>query len=104
MSEIIDLDIARWLVKELPDKSRHLVGLTYGEGRVSSKIVAFDKDTMTFTTRTGRKYLARRGGSAFNIAAAYLFETWCAINNVTDDEVVDVTKEYDPEELNEEII
>ncbi len=99
MTEPTNLDISRWLVKQLPDKSRHLVGLACGEGRVSSKIVAFDETTMTFTTRTCRKYHARRGGSAFNIAAAYLFETWCAINNVTIDEVTDVTEEYDPEEV-----
>lgn len=98
MDEIVDLDIARWLVKELPDGDRHLVCLALGEGRISSKIISFNKDTMTFITRTGRKYHARCGGSAFNIAAAYTFEMWCAINNITIDEVLDVTEEYDPEE------
>jgi hypothetical protein len=99
MNEPTELSISRWLVRELPNGDRHIIGLAWGEGRVSSKIVSFDKNTMTFTTATGRKYHARKGGSAINITAAYVWETWCYINKVTESK--DVTDEYDPEEENE---
>ncbi len=97
MNEPKEIFIARWLVKEIPNGDRHLVGIAMGEGRVSSKIVDFDRDTMTFTTSTGRKYLARKGGSAFNITAAYIWDTWCSMYKIT--EAKDVTEEYDPDEL-----
>lgn len=94
--EPTELDIARWLVKELPNGDRHLVGLALGEGRVSSKIVTFDSTTMTFTTNTGRTYHARLGGSAFNITAAYVWDCWCSVYKITESK--DVTEEYDPDE------
>ena len=95
VSEISELSICRWTVRELPDGDRHIVGVALGEGRVSSKIIDYDKTTRTFTTQTGRKYQLC-GEGALNINAEYVWDIWCHINHV--EESKDVTHEYEKTE------
>lgn len=93
--------ISYWSIKQVPDfenksdVSHHIVGLnarTY-DGRVSSKIMAFDKRTMTCTTRSGRKYILV-GQPGHNMDADYVWNRWLTINKVNPDEAKDVTPKY----------
>lgn len=95
-SEIPELHIARWTVRELPNRDRHVVGTALGEGRVSSKIISYDKVTRTFTTASsGRKYILT-GESVLNIDAEYVWESWCYLYNITQSK--DVSNEYESTE------
>lgn len=63
------------------------------EGRVSSKIMAFDQDTMVGTTKSGRQYrLMDEPG--YDDDAAYVRDYWLRINNVAEDDVSDATGEF----------
>lgn len=68
-----------------------------GEGRVSSKIIEFNQEKMIGTTRSGRKYQLI-GPPGFNGDAQYVYHRWLGINNVTEEQVMDVTPEYLTEE------
>ncbi len=78
------LRLTGWLVVELPDSTRHLVGWnsTEGEGRVSSRIESFDPATGQAVTKTGRVYqlvgFPGAGGDAL-----YTWSAWCRINKVS---------------------
>lgn len=89
------LELERWMVVEVtpPGTDRHFVGWnkTEGEGRASSKIVAFDKTTKTGTTKSGRKYKLV-GETGIDGDALYTFTYWCSINSV--DSYKDVSEEY----------
>ena len=80
-----------------PEKTRHFVGynLTNREGRVSSAIVAFDKDNRIGKTRSGRQYQLVDNRVSMNELgdASYVWGIWCSRNDVT--EIVDVTDEYE---------
>lgn len=83
-----------------PDKKEihhHFNGynLEEGSGRVSSNIIAFDLETKTGTTRSGRKYQLV-GSPNYNSDAYYVFKQWLRINQVDETEVTDVTSEYLP--------
>jgi len=91
------ISLRRWRVTEIeaPDgiRSRHVWGhdVTNNLGRASSAIKGFDKDSMTATTRSGKKYQltglpgnSRLGRSAWN--------KWCHDNGIVNE--VDVTDEY----------
>ena len=57
------------------ERTRHLVGRANREGRVCSDIVAFDLDSMTATTRSGRQYRLQ-GEPGRNRDAWFVFEVW----------------------------
>lgn len=92
-----DLDqevvLTSWSIKKTDAGDRHFVGLTLPrrEGRVSSKVVAFDPETGVGTTRSGRRYRlhGRPGG---NVDSDYVWNNWKAANRVTT--ARDVTREY----------
>jgi hypothetical protein len=91
-----ELQLATWRVFEVESerwegKTRHFVGynLTEREGRVSSKIETFDKDTNKGITESGRVYeLVGEPGSGSS-DGMYTFNRWCNINKIT--KVEDVT-------------
>ena len=89
------IELKRWMVVEVtpPGTDRHFVGwnATEGEGRTSSKIVAYDKATRVGTTRSGRKYKLV-GETGIDGDALYTFTGWCRINGVESYE--DVSDEY----------
>lgn len=91
----IRVEIDCWSVKEVTSEhlnaTRHLVGIVDGFGRVCSSIQNFDPETMEATTRSGKIYeLCGEPGIASD--AAYVFDQWCKINQIT--EITDVTQEY----------
>lgn len=89
------IELTKWQVVEVtpPGTDRHFVGynVTEGEGRTSSKIVSYDKETQTGTTRSGRKYKLV-GETGIDGDALYTFTNWCKINGV--ESYKDVSDEY----------
>lgn len=94
-SEQPSLTLVRWSVREVQDaqgSERVLVGycVENREGRTSSALVSIDYDTLICTTATGRSYRLQ-GAPKLDSDAEYVFEHWCAINEVTS--TVNVTQE-----------
>jgi hypothetical protein len=89
------IELKDWMVVEVspPGTDRHFVGynITEGEGRTSSKIVSFDKNTKIGTTTSGRKYKLV-GEPGMNGDAVYVFNKWCKINSV--ESYKDVSEDY----------
>ncbi|KVR83782.1 hypothetical protein WK27_20420 [Burkholderia vietnamiensis] len=83
-SELPRIPLSQWHIFELPDGSRHFVGVDMFDrsGRVSSPIVAFDAATMQGTTHTGRIYelVGQQGRS---VQAEYVWKRWCEMYEVT---------------------
>ena len=89
--------IDNWSVREImmgAEKTRHLCGTVGGEGRVCSPIQDFDKQSMEFTTRSGKIYETIGWPSSGNNEAEFVWSKWCAINGISNHEYEDVTKEY----------
>lgn len=100
VEETPGIELSRWIVYEVPSlkegmpKDHHFCGwnVTEGEGRVSSKIVEWNRETRTGTTRSGRRYKLV-GESALNMDAAYVWDKWKRINKVED--YSDVSDQYE---------
>lgn len=94
VEEVPAVTLLAWQVFAV-DNDHHLVGWSprIREGRVTSKVGAFDTDTMTATTRSGRRY-ELAGPPGFDGDAHYVWESWCAINGIEDSTVTNVTHEY----------
>ena len=60
-------------------RSRHLVGLADGEGRVCSAIAQWDLKNLCATTASGRVYLLV-GPPGWNADADYVFAGWRSVN------------------------
>jgi hypothetical protein len=73
--------------------TRHFVGYneTEGEGRASSAIQEFDKNTMQGITRSGRVYRLT-GESGMDRDALYVWHRWSQVNHV--ETVKDITEEF----------
>ena len=87
-----ELVMRSWLLLRTERDEVHLCGynVSEGEGRVSSPLIAFDRDRMVATTRSGRHYRLE-GPSGADGDAFYVWQRWCAINRVT--AYTDVTAE-----------
>ena len=74
-----------WQVHQLDNGDRHLVGWCEDqqEGRVSSRIVAFDAATHSCRTASGRVY-ALRGPSGWHGDADYVWGRWQRLYRVQD--------------------
>lgn len=69
------------VVERRGETTMHFVGRVVGEdGRVSSRIVSFDRESMTGTTHSGRKYRLV-GGSGLDPDANYVRGHWLRIND-----------------------
>ena len=87
-----EIILGSWSVRELPDGDRHFVGYNHahgGEGRVSSKILEFDPESLKGRTRSGRVYQLEQHGAGINLDAEYVWNQWKIINKV--EEYTDVT-------------
>jgi len=97
------VELTHWEVLEIPSidregRDRHFSGCAEQQGdpgRVSSRIVSFDRKTMTGTTRSGREYrlVGPPGGRRGD--ADYVWNQWASFNKVDPKKVVDVTNEYE---------
>jgi len=83
-SELPRIPLSQWRIFELPDGSRHFVGVDMFDrsGRVSSPIVAFDAATMQGTTHTGRTY-ELVGQQGWSVQAEYVWMRRCELYDVT---------------------
>ncbi|TDP60448.1 hypothetical protein DES47_11648 [Roseateles toxinivorans] len=74
-----------WQVHQLDNGDRHLVGWCEDqqEGRVTSRIVAFDAATRSCKTQSGRVY-ALRGPAGWNGDAQYVWARWQQLFRVQD--------------------
>lgn len=92
-------ELYQWQVFEVPsidqdDRDRHFVGTCRSDpGRVSSRIMDFNKETMTGTSRSGRKYKLV-GMPGFHNEAAYVWSRFMSINKIDEKEVTNVTERY----------
>ncbi len=93
--ELVKWNVFAALAANGSDYDCHLNGYSTGgyEGRVSSKIVSFDKETMIGTTRSGRQYRLT-GQPGYDGDASYVRDRWLSINKLTEEDVTDVTGEY----------
>lgn len=86
------VEMSPWLVLEVrPSGERHLCGWSGREGRVSSPLQAFDADTRTATTRSGRLYRLA-GAPGTDQDADWVWRGWCRVNRV--ESWTDVSAEY----------
>lgn len=89
--------LRRWRVFEITlqggARSRHIVGhdVSNDAARVSSVINAFDRKTMTATSRSGNRYLLL-GTPGWGRKVEKVWRDWCSQNKVVSEE--DVTHEY----------
>lgn len=84
------VQLNRWSVAELEDGDRHFIGWC-GEGRVSSKIVSYDKETKIGVTRSGRRYKLM-GETGYSSDGDYVWHYWQQVNKVTS--YKNVSEEY----------
>jgi len=93
--ELVKWNVFAALAQNGVDYDSHFNGYSTSgyEGRVSSKIVAFDKETMIGTTRSGRQYRLT-GQPGYDGDASYVRDRWLSINKLTEEDVTDVTGEY----------
>ena len=91
ISETPEIVLSRWVVKELPNGDRHFVGYneTEQEGRVSSRIVEFDKESMKGRTRSGRVYHLV-GPPSIDSEGAFVWLFWRQNNRVSGE--IDITE------------
>jgi hypothetical protein len=90
-----------WQVYEVPSLDRdgrehHFVGrggYGFDPGRVSSRIVEFDKERMVGITRSGRKY-ELQGPPGHSRDGNYVFDRWLKMFEIDSSEVKDVTEQY----------
>lgn len=80
-----DVLLVDWAIMELPDGDRHFAGYepAYQQGRASSKIVTFDKATMSGVTASGRVY-SLLGPPNLSGEGAYVWSRWKDVNDVTE--------------------
>jgi ATP-dependent Lon protease len=90
--------IYSWSIRELqtsyePQRTRHLVGYLpyYGEGRVTSAIQVFDKESKRIVTKSGRIY-SLMGEPRYHPDGEYVWKRWKSLNNGQDE--CDVTDQY----------
>ena len=95
IEEAPEVVLSQWTVYQLPDGDHHFVGynLLEGAGRVSSKIVAFNKDTMIGTTRSGRIYKLQ-GEPGTSMQAVYVWNAWLNFNDIAGPLCTDVSDQY----------
>ena len=100
VSETPDIAMMPWQVFQIPDGSHHIVGYnqTEYEGRVSSKITAWNPLSREAVTRSGRIYVLI-GPSGYSSDGHYTWDQWCYLNNILHPDTINVSELY--EENNE---
>lgn len=94
------LELRDWQVFEIPSldgagRDHHLIGTSPGDpGRVSSRIVVFDREKMIGQTRSGRKYKLVGEPRPLNKHAHYVWANWIRIMGVDPETITNVTDQY----------
>lgn len=94
------IELSQWQVFGVPSRKgkgldHHFKGFHAqgAEGRVSSKIVEFDRAKMIGSTQSGRKYRLL-GAVGQDADADYVCHRWLRVNGAKTSDVVDVTADY----------
>lgn len=93
-TKLVDWQVYKVYIEQLGEYTMHFNGYTlgaYGEGRVCSPVVEFDKNTMRGVTQSGRIY-ELVGAPGFNRDAEYVLNRWLSMNG--NPEYVNITKEF----------
>lgn len=94
-----EIVMVRWRVVEIvggeKEGQRHLIGYNVAafEGRVSTAVVAFDREKMEATTKSGRVYRLE-GRPGFDDDGDYVWLVWAPANGI--ESVRDVSSDYLP--------
>jgi len=83
-TKLIQWQVYKVMLPGLDEFTLHFNGYTagyYGEGRVCSPVMEFDKNTMRGVTRSGRVY-ELVGSPGHNSDAAYVWNKWLSLNDV----------------------
>lgn len=86
--------LSQWRVMLVEDKDIHFVGWAGWEGRVCSAVQTYDPETKRGVTKSGRVY-ELIGPSGHNRDAMYVWAGWMSINSLKEQEVKDVTDQYE---------
>jgi hypothetical protein len=81
-TKLINWQIYKVYLDQLGEYTMHFVGYTlsaYGEGRVCSPVIEFDKNRMRGITRSGRVY-ELVGAPGLHPDAQYVWHRWLGIN------------------------
>jgi len=81
-----DITLLDWCIFKILNEGFHFCGRALEskhDGRVSSKIVSFNRKTMVGITRSGRKYHLT-GQPGMHPSAVYVFHQWLSYNNIED--------------------
>ena len=83
-----------WSIFEINGKDRHFCGynVLLREGRVSSRIEEFDRQTMQGRTASGRVYKLK-GLPGCDPDARYVWSRWCKINGIDAGMVRNISEE-----------
>src|SRR4029077_19784200 len=94
-----DITLVDWCIFKIPNEGFHFCGRALEsrhDGRVSSKIISFNRKTMIGITRSGRKYhLTGKAGEHSD--TVYVFDAWLVYNGIVNFNVyyeVPETKEF----------
>ncbi len=98
-----DIKLTNWQVFSIPSldgvgRDHHFNGCAESSGdpgRVSSRIVKFDSETMIGTTRSGREYQLVGPPGGRRSDPDYVWDQWSNFNKVDPKKVINVTKEYE---------
>ena len=93
-TKLVDWQVYKVYLEQLGEYTMHFNGYTldaYGEGRVCSPVVEFDKNTMRGVTKSGRIY-ELVGAPGFNHDADYVWCRWLGLNGSL--EFVCITDEF----------
>jgi hypothetical protein len=97
-----DIRLTHWQVFSIPSldgegRDHHFNGCAAragDPGRVSSRIVNFDSETMIGTTRSGREYQLVGSPGGRRGDPNYVWDQWANFNKVDPKKVINVTNEY----------
>ncbi len=96
VSVVPEVVLSDWSFFRTDKNEVHLAGFneTEQEGRVSSRIVSFDRALKMAQTRSGRAYFLV-GGPGLGLDAEYVMNRWLAINDVKAwDDVTELVATY----------
>ena len=93
-TKLVDWQVYKVYLEQLGEYTMHFNGYTlgaYGEGRVCSPVVEFDKNTMRGVTQSGRIY-ELVGAPGVNRDAEYVWRRWLGLNGSP--EFICITDEF----------
>jgi hypothetical protein len=89
----IDVELSPWKLLKDSDGDVHFVGDDGIQGRVSTKIVKFNQETMSGETQSGSTYKCV-GRPGFTDDSGYAWGAWLRYHGLTEAENADVSETF----------